>query len=51
MQTIHCKIHKKEFQLPTTEEEFLSGSLHENVEFLYEHHEKYPKCTFEEVKN
>jgi hypothetical protein len=51
MQTIQCKIHKKEFQLPTTEEEFLSGSLHDDVEALYEHHERYPKCRFLEVRN
>ena len=51
MQTVHCKIHKIEFQLPSTEEEFLSGSLHENVEFLCEHHDKYPKCRFEEIRN
>ena len=51
MQQYICKIHKIEFQLPTTEEEFVSGSLHENVEFLCEHHEKYPKCRFEEIRN
>ena len=50
MQTVQCKIHKIEFQLPTTEEEFVSGSLHESVEFLCEHHEKHPRCKFQEVR-
>lgn len=47
MQTIRCKIHKIEFQLPTTEEEFVSGSLHESVDFLFEHHEKHSLSTIE----
>lgn len=51
MQTIQCKIHKTEFQLPSTEEEFLSGTLHMEVEFLCEHTERYPKCRFQEVRN
>ncbi len=29
MQTVKCKKHKIEFQLPTVEEEYLSGSLHD----------------------
>ena len=51
MQTIQCRIHKIEFQLPTTEDEFLSGCLHDEVECLCEHHERYPKCRFQEVRN
>jgi len=46
-----CQKHKTEFQLPTTEEEFLSGTLHEQVEDICEHHERYPKCRFQEIEN
>ena len=46
-----CKKHKIEFQLPTVEEEYVSGSLHDDIELLCSHHERYPKCRFEEIKN
>jgi len=51
MKQVICQTHKIEFQLPTTEEEFLSGTLHIEVENLSEHHERYPKCRFQEIKN
>ncbi len=51
MNTIYCTKHKTEFQLPTTEDEFLSGTLHQQVEDICEHSERYPKCKFEEVRN
>jgi hypothetical protein len=51
MKQIQCTKHKTEFQLPTTEEEFLSGTLHEQVEDICEHHERYPKCRFQEIEN
>ena len=51
MLQVKCKQHDVEFQLPSTEEEFLLGSLHEQVECLSEHSEKYPKCKFQEIRN
>ena len=51
MRMLECKTHKIEFQLPSTEEEFLSGCLHEQVECLCEHTERYPKCRFQEARN
>jgi hypothetical protein len=51
MQTIQCKKHKSKFQLPTTEDELLSGMLHDEIEYLCEHRERYPKCRFQGVKN
>ena len=51
MQTIQCLEHNIEFQLPTTEEEFLSGTLHQQVEDICEHSERYPKCRFQEIQN
>lgn len=50
MQVIQCKIHKIEFQLPSTEDEFVSGELHEQIECLCEHHDCYPDCRFKEVQ-
>ena len=44
MQTVKCKKHKIEFQLPTVEEEYVSGSFHDDIELLCSHHERYPKC-------
>jgi len=51
MKSIQCKKHKVEFQLPTVEEEYVSGSLHDDIELLWNHHERYPKCRFEEITN
>ena len=51
MKQIQCTKHKTEFQLPTTEEEFLSGTLHDQVEDICEHSERYPKCRFQEIEN
>jgi len=51
MQTVECKKHKIEFQLPTVEEEYISGSLHNDIELLWNHHERHPNCVFKEVRN
>lgn len=51
MYKVQCKKHKIEFQLPTVEEEYVSGSFHDDIELLCSHHERYPKCRFEEIKN
>jgi hypothetical protein len=51
MQTVECKKHKITIQLPITEDEFLSGEYHCDVESLDVHCERYPKCRFKEVQN
>ena len=51
MLQVQCKIHKIEFQLPSTEEEFVSGQLHDQIEAIWEHTEKSPQCKFKEVIN
>ncbi len=49
MKKVQCKIHKTEFQLPTTEDEFLSGELHDQVVAIEEHSDN-KKCRFEKVE-
>ncbi len=51
MNTIYCTKHKTEFQLPTTEEEFVSGHLHDQIEAIWEHSEINPQCRFKEIQN
>ncbi len=51
MKSVQCLDHNIEFQLPSTEEEFLSGVFHEEVEAISEHHQRCPKCRFQEVRN
>ncbi len=50
MKIVKCTTHGKEFQLPTSDEEFVSGCLHDQIEFLCEHHEKFSECRFKEVQ-
>jgi hypothetical protein len=50
MKSIQCLDHNIEFQLPTTEEEFLLGTLHEPIEDICEHHERYSKYRFQEIE-
>ena len=45
MRKIRCVGHGIEFQIPTTEEEFLSGKLHEDVIHIQKHIEDFPQCT------
>ncbi len=44
MKKIRCIVHSIEFQLPTTEEEFLLGKLHDEVLRIQLHNEDYPQC-------
>ncbi len=44
MEIVRCVKHSIEFQLPTTEEEFLSGKLHDEVLRIQLHNEDYPQC-------
>jgi len=49
MKIIKCTKHNVEFQLATTEEEFLSGELHNEIMSIQEHIEKYPQCRMESI--
>ena len=51
MKQVICQKHKIEFQLPTTEEEFVSGHLHDQIEAIWEHSEKSTQCRFLEVQH
>jgi hypothetical protein len=44
MKKIICIEHRIEFQLPTTEEEFLSGKLHNDIRQIQLHSEEFPQC-------
>jgi len=48
MKKVQCKIHKIEFQLPTTEDEFLSCRFHDQIEAIWEHAGN-SKCRFEVI--
>ena len=37
MEIVRCENHSLEFRLPTTEDEFASGSLHDEVERCQSH--------------
>lgn len=37
LQIVKCENHNLEFKLPTTEKEFVSGSLHDEVERCQSH--------------
>lgn len=50
MKKIICIEHSIEFQLPTTEEEFLSGKLHEEIIRIQSHIGDYPDCRLEKVE-
>ena len=51
MKSIQCLKHKIKFQLPTTDEEFLLGHLHDQIEAIWKHAEKSPQCKFQEIQN
>lgn len=51
MKKIHCNVHHTSFTLPTTDEEFNSGSLHDEVEKCQTHIRENPDCRLEEAPN
>lgn len=51
MQTLQCKLHKILFKIPTNDQEFSTGILHNEIERLCEHKERYSSCTFENITN
>ena len=50
MKKLQCLAHHETFQIPITDEEFLSGKLHGDVEKIQAHIEKNPSCKIREVK-
>ena len=50
MKTLQCLVHHETFQLPITDEEFLSGKMHEEVEKIQAHTEENNDCKIKEVK-
>jgi len=44
-----CKNHPIEVQIPITEEEYLSGKFHQDIEKCHSHYEIFQDCVFEEV--
>jgi len=47
MQQIACKKHSLLLTIPITNEEFLSGKYHQDIERCQLHHKQYPECRFE----
>lgn len=50
MKRFKCNIHDITVEIPNTDDEFLSGKYHQDIERCYNHHEEFPNCVFEEVK-
>jgi len=50
MQLVKCSTHNTEFRLPSTDDEFLSGKLHSDVERISDHHQQFSVCKFVEVR-
>ena len=48
MIVVKCPTHDQEYRLPTTQEEFLSGKFHDQVELCQAHIEVSPDCKFRE---
>ncbi len=51
MQKIVCNKHRLELIIPTTEDEFLLGKMHDKIMIIQSHHEQFPNCKFCEVSN
>jgi len=47
MQTVRCPDHDVEFRLPTSDEEFALGKLHQEVENCQLHLIEFPNCKLE----
>jgi predicted house-cleaning noncanonical NTP pyrophosphatase (MazG superfamily) len=50
MQLVECSEHNIKFKIPNSDEEYLNGKLHEEVEKLCEHKELHKTCKFIEVQ-
>lgn len=47
MNVVKCILHKQEFAIPTTDEEFISGKWHEDIVRIQTHIEEFPQCKME----
>ena len=50
MRKLRCVVHDNTFQIPITDEEFLSGTMHEDVERIQAHVDENHNCKIKEVK-
>ncbi len=51
MQTVRCLIHDVVFRLPTSDDEFVLGKLHSQVELCQLHLVEFPDCKLVEICN
>lgn len=49
MKKFKCNIHDIVVQIPTSDDEFLCGKFHQDIEKCCDHHEEFRECVFEEV--
>lgn len=50
MKKIMCNKHKREFVIPTRDEEFISGKWHQQVVNIQAHCVEFPDCEFREYQ-
>ncbi len=50
MKKFRCNIHALTIQIPSSEDEFLTGKYHSDIEKCSVHHDEFPKCLFKEVQ-
>ena len=50
MRKLRCLVHYYTFRIPITDEEFISGELHEDIERIQAHIEENHNCKIKEVK-
>lgn len=51
MKELTCNKHSLTVVIPSTDDEFLSGKYHHNVESFQLHHQQFPECRFIECEN
>ena len=49
MKRVVCSEHKFKLSIPTTDEEFFLGKMHDNIIQIQLHHKQFPNCKFEEI--
>ena len=50
MKKFKCNAHSITVLIPSTDDEFLLGKYHQDVEKCHNHHEKFPDCVFSEFE-
>jgi len=51
MELVKCLLHDLEFRLPTSEDDFISGRFHDEVERCQSHIEGSSDCKFVNISN